>query len=678
MLDFDKRISFCSWNINGLYSKVLGNKSDYIDFKDIVNKHDFIILTETWTNAIPKVENYCAITVCPHKKQGKSGRNSGGISLLYKNSYQNFVEIVKSSNNFVWCRISKHILGKHKDLFICGVYIPPENSNYFKDEIFEKLEKEIDEFSKKGYILLLGDFNARSARESDSVCKDGHTFISNDCSNMSIDSPPRNNFDTVVNAHGKLLLDICKIFDLKILNGRTSGDSLGRFTYSSQNGESTVDYIITDQFLFNCTKYFTVDKQVFLSDHSPISAWLQSSDPFQSVDHESQLNLNSLESISPQYIWSEDSIEPFRNAMESNDVKMLVNNFLLSSFNETTSESIEGAVRSVQSIFTKASTMSLKLRNFKQTNKTKSLKVSNKKWFDFDCKKARKELRILSNQKHSNPSDPYLRQLYNYKLKSFKKLLQIKKYNFHQDKLHELQINSESSRFWKILKSFHEEIQEVSIPPISEQNWIDHFTKLHEKSQLTSEQSIIEQNLINLEQKSSGINDILNSPITDDEIRSCVKFLKNNKAAASDRIKNEMIRSTIDSMSFVYVKLFNLILKSGIFPEAWCIGSLTPIFKSGDLSDTNNYRGICVSSCLGKFFTVILNRRLLNHIQRESILHNSQIGFMPGNRTTDHIFSLRTIVDRYVQDTSCGKVYACFIDFKKAFDSVWHGGLLTR
>ena len=157
-----------------------------------------------------------------------------------------------------------------------------------------------------------------------------------------------------------------------------------------------------------------------------------------------------------------------------------------------------------------------------------------------------------------------------------------------------------------------------------------------------------------------------------------LNYLKIIKAAASDRIKNEMIRHSIDSMCSVYIKLFNLILKSGIFPDTWCVGSLTPIFKNGDISDTNNYRGICVSSCLGKFFTLILNRRLLNYVQQHSLLHNSQIGFMPGNRTTDHIFSLRTIVDRYVKDVSRGKIYACFIDFKKAFDSVWHVGLLMR
>ena len=61
-----------------------------------------------------------------------------------------------------------------------------------------------------------------------------------------------------------------------------------------------------------------------------------------------------------------------------------------------------------------------------------------------------------------------------------------------------------------------------------------------------------------------------------------------------------------------------------------------------------------------------------------SLLHKSQIGFMPGHRTSDHLFSLRTIIDKYVKASTKGTIYACFIDFKKAFDSVWHDGLFLR
>ena len=48
--------------------------------------------------------------------------------------------------------------------------------------------------------------------------------------------------------------------------------------------------------------------------------------------------------------------------------------------------------------------------------------------------------------------------------------------------------------------------------------------------------------------------------------------------------------------------------------------------------------GICVSSCLGKLFCTILNDRTLNYTTENDIIHPSQIGFLPGYRTADHIF----------------------------------------
>ena len=80
----------------------------------------------------------------------------------------------------------------------------------------------------------------------------------------------------------------------------------------------------------------------------------------------------------------------------------------------------------------------------------------------------------------------------------------------------------------------------------------------------------------------------------------------------------------------------------------------------------------------GKLFTSVLNTRLKNFVIDQDILHEAQIGFLPNHRTTDHIFTLRTLIDKYVNQTTKGKLYTCFIDFKKAFDSVWHDGLFYK
>ena len=117
--------------------------------------------------------------------------------------------------------------------------------------------------------------------------------------------------------------------------------------------------------------------------------------------------------------------------------------------------------------------------------------------------------------------------------------------------------------------------------------------------------------------------------ITEIKIRSAVQKLKNNKSPFLDRIQNEMIKTSLNEMMPVYHKLFNTILYLGVMPKNWCGGLITPVFKSGNRSDPSNYRGICVSSCLGKLFCSILNQRLLEYVNLLNILHKSQIGFLP-------------------------------------------------
>ena len=52
--------------------------------------------------------------------------------------------------------------------------------------------------------------------------------------------------------------------------------------------------------------------------------------------------------------------------------------------------------------------------------------------------------------------------------------------------------------------------------------------------------------------------------------------------------------------------------------------------------------------------------------------------FVPGHRASEHIFSLRTLIDQHVTHSPRGKLYTCFVDVKKAFDSIWHQGLLYK
>ena len=178
----------------------------------------------------------------------------------------------KNNSEFLWFKISKQYIKTSKDIYVCGVYILPNSSKYFILEMFEDLENDIETFYSNGSILLMGDLNSRTGKYSDSVSQEGNTMITNDQSHLSSGSTQRNSFDNNINNRSKRLLEICRSADLRVLNNRVSGDSLGRATFHGKAGISVVNYAICDQTLFSHILNFIVKEPTYLSDHSPLVA----------------------------------------------------------------------------------------------------------------------------------------------------------------------------------------------------------------------------------------------------------------------------------------------------------------------------------------------------------------------------------------------------------------------
>ena len=89
-----------------------------------------------------------------------------------------------------------------------------------------------------------------------------------------------------------------------------------------------------------------------------------------------------------------------------------------------------------------------------------------------------------------------------------------------------------------------------------------------------------------------------------------------------------------------------------------------------------NYRPITLLSCLGKLFTAVLNERLNKFLNYNSILLQNQAGFRKHYSTSDHIFVLHSIFE--LLKLKKKKLFCAFVDFSKAFDSVWRVGLWNK
>ena len=82
----------------------------------------------------------------------------------------------------------------------------------------------------------------------------------------------------------------------------------------------------------------------------------------------------------------------------------------------------------------------------------------------------------------------------------------------------------------------------------------------------------------------------LDKTITEIELLTATKKLKLRKAVCNDKIRNEMLKFGVNTLSKGFLKVFNKILSSGKFPEMWTEGLITPIYKSGNSLDPSNYQ----------------------------------------------------------------------------------------
>ena len=169
-----------------------------------------------------------------------------------------------------------------------------------------------------------------------------------------------------------------------------------------------------------------------------------------------------------------------------------------------------------------------------------------------------------------------------------------------------------------------------------------------------------------LSQISPPATDDNNDDILLEEVQSAIKKLKKNKSAGTDGITAEMIRAGGEALTRQIHLLCNQVWKEERFPEEWTQSMIVIIPKKGDLKECTNYRTISLISHMCKVMLMVLLERL--KAQMEPNLAEEQAGFRRDRSTIQQILTLRLIAEKAKRKNI--KVYNCFIDFKKAFDSI--------
>ena len=234
--------------------------------------------------------------------------------------------------------------------------------------------------------------------------------------------------------------------------------------------------------------------------------------------------------------------------------------------------------------------------------------------------------------------------------------------------------------WWATLKTFITPTFTSNIPPLENNGHIvtDEYEKANVFNTYFQSQTILDDsNAILPELPPPSYHTRLNRiVITPLEVESILKTLKLGKASGPNGLNNRVLKELSIELSSPLCSLFNQSLQRGVFPASYKTAHVSPVPKKGDLSVTSNHRPISLLNAECKVFERIVFKHLFNHLQNNNILSSLQSGFIPGDSTVNQ---LTYLYHTFCEALDAGKeVRAVFCDISKAFDRVWHAGLIHK
>ena len=178
-----------------------------------------------------------------------------------------------------------------------------------------------------------------------------------------------------------------------------------------------------------------------------------------------------------------------------------------------------------------------------------------------------------------------------------------------------------------------------------------------------------------------------------------VSFTDDPSGSLSERLKHEEVEDVCSKLKmgisgvdvdyehirFVSPPLWKLLFKlyqnffaNSSVPESVLTGVILPFFKSKGSKANNkyNYRGITLFPSLCKIYEMVLLNRLESFAKDKGLFSDMQFGFREGVGSTKASFTILEAINHMIERGS--NVFTCFLEVRKAFDTVWIDGLLLK
>jgi hypothetical protein len=542
-------------------------------------------------------------------------------------------------DNFLLFVIDKTLFGLERDILYVCAYGVALLENCLIDHAIG-----LEDY----FIVLSGDLNGRTADVSQKVSQKVPVDFDSDF-DFARDSGPVNvgrcSQDKIFNGYGKVLLSMCTVLNMYILNGMCYGDREGRFTYLCDSGCSVVDYFLMSRDLFAivCDTTFLNVLDCIETKHMPVKLLIRFPGGVFGGPRTENENV-----YIEKYVWDIDFVDMFQNGINS----------------QGTYDRLQHVMNLIDiDVNLALNTFNVIIKDIAACMK-KRVRADGKKkcqdWFDVECRghrrEVRKRLKVFRRTLSADDRNAYCKVR-----REYKNLLFRKKKVYNEMLLNKLVASVDNQySFWDTVRSVLPKRTYVR-NQISAQDWFVHFKRLLEKNELNVEDGADDVENVNED-------NLLNQPISEEEVLLAMRKLKCRKAAGPDCVIGELLKYACPQIVPFFVKFFNVLFDKGIFPDNWTESIILPLFKKGDVNNPGNYRGISLCDISSKIYGTIINARLQSWVKQNNITGEYQAGFKKGYSTVDHIFTLMACVQK--QFSRNRKLYVAFIDFEKAFDSI--------
>lgn len=345
-----------------------------------------------------------------------------------------------------------------------------------------------------------------------------------------------------------------------------------------------------------------------------------------------------------------------------------------------TTDSIETSINDFTNILINAEKLAVPTKN-KPNSKTVELSDEIKKLI---------KVRNLHRRRWQRTNDPNTKKLCQSINRDIQDKIFIVKNRYFNKKLHGLDFASK--QFWRATKLIKNKSNKI--PPLKN---IDNDTfiftdaekaeciaKVFSKSHLMTEHfsdvattDQVRHSCIFVNSSQISKNDISDQLIKPIEVKNILKTFKNRKSPGEDKINNILLKNIPKKGVVLLTRIFNACLLLSYFPNVWKCAKVIALPKPNkDATQPSNYRPISLLSCISKLFEKTILARINSFIRDNGVLPNTQFGFRAGHSTTHQLFRVSNIIKNSLNNKcSTGMV---LLDVEKAFDTVWHDGLIHK